>query len=56
MAYVFALLLALARAVPAVESVLRQVLAVREADRQREAAQRLQDKDNAVDAAIDAKP
>lgn len=49
-----AIILAIARAIPAVESILRQVIDERDKDREREAQQRKIDKDKAVDSAIDA--
>jgi len=53
MAAAFAILLALLRAFPAAESLLRDVIAQRDGDREREAQMRLQEKDARVDAAID---
>lgn len=47
-------LLALARAIPALESLFRAVVAERDKERERAAAARLAAKDDAVDAAIDA--
>jgi hypothetical protein len=47
------LLLSLFRAIPALESIVRQVIAVRDREREREAANRKTAKDAAVDAAID---
>ena len=45
-------LTALMRTLPALESLVRQAIAERDKDREREAAVRLQAKDAAVDAAI----
>ena len=49
------ILLALCRAIPALEELFKQVLSERQKDREREALQRKQDKDAAVDKAIDGK-
>ena len=49
-----AVLLALARALPALEQLLRIVVAQRDREREAQAVQRRQEKDSAVDAAIDA--
>ncbi len=56
MGSLLALLLALMRALPAVESLVRQAIGLRDKEREREAAARLQDKNTTVDAAIDAPP
>lgn len=55
MAAIVSILLALARMIPALESLFRGVVAERDKDREREAASRLANKDAAVDAAIDRK-
>jgi len=47
------LLLSIARAVPAIEQLFRSVVAERDKDREREAAQRLDTKNPNVDRAID---
>lgn len=54
MAAVFSALLALARALPALESLFRQVVKQIDEQREREAAQRHAEKDLAVDNAIAA--
>lgn len=48
----FALLLALVRAIPALEKIFQQVIIARAEEREREAANRLQAKDAAVDRAL----
>jgi hypothetical protein len=53
MSAALALLLALAQTVPALERLFRGVIAELDAQRAREAAQRLAEKDKAVDRAID---
>ena len=54
MTVAFTFLLALFRAVPALEGVVRDCIAQRDAERVREASARHTAKDNAVDAAIGA--
>ena len=56
MAAFLSALLALMRALPAVESLVRQAITLRDQEREREATGRLAAKDAAVAAAIDGPP